>query len=65
MGDETIKVRIANVDGDDWEQNMFTCSVGEAAKRFTAEQLIDGTAERWMKFIVDFLTGQFRGTEQP
>lgn len=50
-----IKLRVSNSDGDDYRQNMYTCSVGEAAKRFTAEEVDDGTALNWMQSVVAFI----------
>jgi hypothetical protein len=52
---EGTKLRISNVNGHDFEDNMWTCSVGEAARRFTAEQVEDGTAEKWMAAVVELI----------
>lgn len=49
------QVRVSNCDGSDFADGKWTCSVGEAAKRFTDEEVYDGTAERWIFSVIDFI----------
>lgn len=58
---ESIKCRISNVDHDDYQRGLFTYSVGEAAKRFTREQVEAGEAERWMVIVIELLNARSSG----
>jgi hypothetical protein len=63
-GTEGIKLRVSQVDGSDFADNMWTCSVGEAAKRFTDEQVNDGTALEWMNTVCDLIRARAKAAEE-
>jgi hypothetical protein len=41
-------VTMSNSTGNDFAQNMWTVTVGSTRKRFTDEEVSDGTALRWV-----------------
>lgn len=59
---EPIKLRTSSADGDDYARGLLTCSVGEAVKRFTHEQVEDGTAWKWMDSVVELLNTHSSGS---
>jgi hypothetical protein len=59
-----LKLRVSNEDGNDFDEGMVTASVGEAAKRFTREEVVDGTMRTWMEVVCALITAKMREAKQ-